>query len=70
MITITNSEYNLLQETKLCDSSIIESIRSSIVPTERLLDNLGYPIPVNHCYALRCYAYALGITYAETFKAE
>ena len=68
-IKITNAEYFSLCKTKLCDSKYIEYIRSSIVPTERLLDNLN-PLPIEHCWDLRCYAYALGITYVECFEAE
>lgn len=67
--TITNDEYFSLCKTKLCDSKYIDYIRSSIIPSECLLDNLN-PVPIEHCWALRCYAYALGITYVEEFKAE
>lgn len=72
MIKITDSEYFSLCETKLCDSKYIDYIKSSIVPSERLLDdNLNpVPVPIEHCWALRCYAYALGITYVEEFEAE
>lgn len=69
MITITNAEYFSLCKTKLCDSIYIDYIRKSIIPTERLLNN-STPIPIDHSWSLRCYAYALGITYVEEFKTE